>query len=72
LLVADPTLLDDPDRAKFPNDLLGHALPLAWTITKNGLRVFYSALGHKKEHYSEPLLVKHILGAVQWAMGEGR
>ncbi|MCX6628527.1 MAG: ThuA domain-containing protein [Candidatus Solibacter sp.] len=72
LLVADPTKLEDPDRAKFPNDLLGHALPLAWTITNNGQRVFYSALGHKKEHYSDPLLVKHILGAIQWAMGEGK
>jgi uncharacterized protein len=72
LLTADPTALDDPDRAKFPNDLLGHALPLAWTITNNGLRVFYSALGHKKEHYSEPLLVKHILGGVQWAMRDSK
>ena len=72
LLVADPAMLDDPDRAKFPNDLLGHALPLAWTITNNGQRVFYTALGHKKEHYSEPLLVKHILGGVLWAMGDSK
>jgi uncharacterized protein len=72
LLVADPTLLEDPDRATFPNTLLGHNLPLAWTITNNGLRVFFSALGHTKEHYSNPLLVKHILGGIQWALGEGK
>jgi uncharacterized protein len=72
LLSADPTKLNDPDRAKFPNDLLGHAMPLAWTITNTGQRVFYTALGHKPEYYSNPLLVKHLLGGILWAMGEGK
>jgi len=48
------------------------SVPLAWTITTGGRRVFYTALGHKKETYSNPLLVRHILGGVLWALGAAR
>lgn len=70
LLVTDPSTLEDPERAKYPNDLLGANLPLAWTISTNNQRVFYTVLGHKKEHYTEPILVKHLLGGLLWAMRE--
>ena len=72
LLVADPSKLDDPERGKYPNSLIDGMVPLAWTITTGGRRVFYTALGHKKETYSNPLLVRHILGGVLWAMGEAK
>lgn len=72
LLVTDPTALEDPDRAKRGLDLLGHAMPLAWTLNMDGGREFYTALGHKIEHYKDPLLVKHILGGILWAVGEGK
>jgi type 1 glutamine amidotransferase len=68
LLETDPTALDDPGRAAAPATLFGKSMPLAWTITTNGSRVFYTALGHKKEHYSNPLLLDHILGGILWAM----
>jgi type 1 glutamine amidotransferase len=68
LLDTDPNLLDDPVRARSPADLFSRGLPLAWTITTNGRRVFYTALGHYKEAYSNPILYKHILGAVLWAL----
>src|SRR6266496_458537 len=32
LLVTDPAKLNDPQRDKWPVDLLGNSLPLAWTI----------------------------------------
>ena len=69
LLFADASKLDDPERGKFASSLIGGSVPLAWTITTGGRRVFYSALGHKIETYSNPLLVGHILGGVLWAMG---
>ncbi len=68
LLVTDPTKLRDPKRALHPADLLGNSLPLAWTITTDGKRSFFTALGHEKQHYSHPILVKHILGGIIWAM----
>jgi len=69
LLFTDPSKLDDPDRGKFASSLIDGNVPLAWTITTGGRRVFYTALGHKSETYSNPLLVGHILGGVLWAMG---
>ena len=72
LLFTDSTKLNDPERGKYPSSLMGQSVPLAWTITTGGRRVFYTALGHKKETYSNPLLVRHILGGVLWALGAAR
>jgi type 1 glutamine amidotransferase len=69
LLVTDPRKLDDPQRAKHPFGLVGDALPLSWYMEYDGGREFYCALGHKKEHYSNPILYQHILKGILWAMG---
>lgn len=70
LLVTDPTRLDDPARSKFPGELFGHSLPLAWTLRAQGGRTFYTSLGHKSEHYKDPRFLQHLLGGIRWAMGE--
>lgn len=70
LLVTDPAKLVDPQKATYPGDRFGDALPLAWYHNFDGGREFYTALGHKKEHYSDPILKKHILNGILWAMGE--
>jgi uncharacterized protein len=69
LLDTDPSRLDDPLRAQqHTAELFSKSLPLAWTITTNGARVFYTVLGHNKEAYSNPILYNHILGGIQWAL----
>ncbi|MDE3167035.1 MAG: ThuA domain-containing protein [Acidobacteriota bacterium] len=68
LLVTDPAKLDDKDRARHPFGLVGHDLPLSWTLQVDGGREFYTALGHKKEHYANPILYRHILDGIRWAM----
>jgi uncharacterized protein len=68
LLVTDPARLDDPKKAEYPGDRFGDSLPLSWYQNVGQGRVFYTALGHKKEHYSDPILTRHILGGIQWAM----
>jgi uncharacterized protein len=68
LLVTDPAKLKDPERAKHPWDLVADSLPLAWTLRIGGGRAFYTALGHSKEHYANPILYRHILGGILWAM----
>jgi len=68
LLVTDPAKLQNPDRAKHPFELVGASLPLSWTLRSGGGRRFYTALGHKKEHYSNPLLYQHILGGLLWVI----
>ncbi len=70
LLVTDPGALEDPNKAEYPGDRFGNAMPMAWYHTYDGGREFYTALGHKIEHYSDPLLCRHILGGILWAMGE--
>ena len=69
LLVTDPAKLEDPERAKYPWTLVGNAMPLAWYMEVDGGREFYTALGHKKEDYENPILYRHILGGLLWAMG---
>jgi uncharacterized protein len=70
LLTVDPAKLDDPDRVKDgrTGDTFGHAMPLAWSIETGKSRRFYTALGHKKEDYSNPILYNHILGGILWTL----
>ena len=44
--------------------------PMSWYREFDGGRSFYTALGHTKESYTEPLFLQHLLGGVQWAMGK--
>jgi uncharacterized protein len=72
VLVTDPAKLDDPKKAEYPGDRFGDSLPLAWYQTFDGGREFYTALGHKKEDYTNPMLYQHILGGIRWAIGDAR
>jgi type 1 glutamine amidotransferase len=42
--------------------------PLAWTRCFDGIRSFYTALGHSSSTFNEPLVRKHILGGLLWAV----
>lgn len=70
LLVVDPGKLDDPKKNEYPGKLFGDAMPVAWYHTFDGGREFYTGLGHNISDYKNPLLTKHILGGILWAMGE--
>ena len=70
LLAGDLTKLDDPGKETYPGKKFGDEFPLAWRHEFNGGREWYTALGHKPEHYSDPKLAQHILGGILWAMGE--
>jgi|tagenome__1003787_1003787.scaffolds.fasta_scaffold20746884_1 type 1 glutamine amidotransferase len=43
--------------------------PIAWCHRYDGGRAFYTALGHKGEYWSEPLLLSHVLGGIEMAAG---
>ncbi len=43
--------------------------PVAWYHEHEGGRAFYTALGHTKAAYSDPLFRRHLEGAVTWAGG---
>ncbi len=44
--------------------------PLAWTNTCGKGRVFYTALGHREDVWTNPTFQEHLLGGIAWALGE--
>lgn len=46
--------------------------PISWFHVFDGGRSFYTALGHDEKSITDPLLVKHILGGIKYAMGRTR
>jgi type 1 glutamine amidotransferase len=43
--------------------------PIAWYHVYEGCRSFYTALGHTRESYTEPLFLAHVAGGIEWAAG---
>ncbi len=41
--------------------------PVSWAHEFEGGRVFYTAMGHTTETYSDPLFLKHLAGGIRWA-----
>jgi type 1 glutamine amidotransferase len=44
--------------------------PIAWYHVYDGGRAFYTALGHTIESFSEDLLLHHIWGGIEYAIGK--
>ena len=70
VLAADLTTVEDDKLGEFPGDVFGTLYPLAWYHEFDGGRQFYTALGHKIEHYSDPDLVKHLEGGLLWTLAK--
>jgi len=43
---------------------------ISWVNTHGKGRVFYCSLGHRGEIFWNPLVLKHYLAGIQWAMGD--
>jgi cytochrome c len=48
---------------------MGSDHPVAWYHQYRGGRAFYTALGHRREAYQDPLFLGHVLGGITWAAG---
>ncbi len=46
--------------------------PISWCRKYGKGRVFYTALGHRKRTWNDPLYQQHILGGIKWALGLAR
>ena len=51
---------------------MGPPHPVSWCQPYDGGRAFYTAMGHKVEYFSEPLLLAHLLGGIRMAAGDAR
>jgi type 1 glutamine amidotransferase len=52
--------------------IYGNAFPSVWCHEFDGGRQWYTALGHSKERYSDPLFRQHILGGIEWVVQGNR
>jgi type 1 glutamine amidotransferase len=66
----DVTVLIKIDEKSYKGGENGTDHPMAWFHLFDGGRAFYTELGHTEESWSDPLYLKHILGGIEWAMGE--
>ncbi|TAG29600.1 MAG: ThuA domain-containing protein [Sphingobacteriia bacterium] len=58
------------DESSYKGGKNGENHPMAWYHIYDGGRSFYTELGHTKESFEEPLFLNHLLGGIQYAMGD--
>jgi type 1 glutamine amidotransferase len=57
------------DEATYSGGAMGADHPIAWCQEIDGGRSWYTAMGHTKESYAEPLFRLHLLGGIESAAG---
>jgi cytochrome c len=57
------------DETTYEGGSMGPDHPIAWCREVLGARAFYTAGGHTRESYTEPLFVAHLSGGIRWAAG---
>jgi len=62
------TLLDDKDKP----DFYGASSPSVWCHEFDGGREWYTSLGHDSATYFKPDFQKHILGGIEWVIGQNK
>jgi type 1 glutamine amidotransferase len=55
------------DETTYKGGANGGKHPFIWCHEFEGGRAFYTGAGHREDNYDEPLLQKHLLGAIKWA-----
>jgi type 1 glutamine amidotransferase/predicted dehydrogenase len=58
------------DTTTFKSDKHTQNYPFSWYQDFEGGRSFYTAGGHNIADYSDPVLMKHILGGIEYAIGK--
>lgn len=74
LTTADNAAIRDnnPKKPDYPGTAFGRSVPLCWTQERAPGRTWYTALGHKKEYYSDPNFRQHLLGGIRWVLDGSR
>jgi cytochrome c len=60
------------DEQSYQGGTLGSDHPMAWYHEYDGGRAFYTELGHTEQSYTDSFYLKHILGAIQYAIGNNQ
>lgn len=57
------------DENSYTGGANGDFHPMSWYHDFEGGRAFYTALGHDKNSYDDPLYIQHVWGGLQYALG---
>jgi type 1 glutamine amidotransferase len=57
------------DEESYQGGNMGKDHPIAWCRNMGKGRIWYTALGHTEESFSEALFLEHLLGGIQVAAG---
>jgi len=68
-LSKDIKVLITIDEKSYTGGINGELHPMAWYHNYEGGRSWYTELGHTEESYTEENYLKHLLGGIQYAMG---
>lgn len=60
------------DEKSYEGGKLGDDHPMAWYHEYDGGRSFYTEFGHTEESYTEANYLRHILGGIQYAIGDAK
>ncbi len=60
------------DESSYEGGTNGAFHPMSWYHDYDGGRAFYTELGHTEESYTEPNYLKHLLGGIQYAIGDNK
>ncbi len=66
----DINVLMTLDESSYEGGANGDNHPIAWYHDFDGGRAFYTGAGHTDESFSEDLFLKHLLGGIQYAIGD--
>jgi len=68
----DVNVLLTVDEKTYHGGVNGDDHPMAWYHNYDGGRAFYTNLGHTNETFADELYLKHILGGLQYAIGDNK
>ncbi|MFI5450832.1 ThuA domain-containing protein [Pedobacter sp. UC225_61] len=56
------------DETSYQGGTMKNDHPISWYHNFEGGKVFYTALGHTKECYTDPLFLQHLLAGIKWVL----
>ncbi len=68
LLAAKLNTVEDEKMEEYPANTFGKFFPLSWSRQTGIGRVWYTALGHKIEYYSDADFLQRLAGGILWVL----
>lgn len=70
-ILPDIHVLATLDETTYQGGVNGENHPIVWYHDVGCGRAWYTGMGHTRSSYTEPLFLQHLLGGIQYAIGNG-